>query len=72
MIATACNEIWDPDLEDIFKTEKSLLKLKIEDWPWMEDLVLESNKELQVQINHIVSPSKIFVHFMSSEKILKR
>ncbi|XP_039207442.1 RING finger protein 17 [Crotalus tigris] len=72
MIATAYNEIWDPDLEDIFKTEKSLLKLKIEDLPWMEDLVLESNKELQVQINHIVSPSKIFVHFMSSEKILKR
>ncbi|KAG8136903.1 hypothetical protein E2320_005493 [Naja naja] len=69
---TPYNEIWDPDLEDILKTEKTLLKLEIEDLPQMEDLVLESNKELQVQINHIVSPSKIFVHFMSSEKILKR
>ncbi|ETE73653.1 RING finger protein 17, partial [Ophiophagus hannah] len=72
MIVTPYNEIWDPDLEDIFKTEKSLLKLEIEDLPQMEDLVLEINKELQVQINHIVSPSKIFVHFMLSEKVLKR
>ncbi|XP_034265695.1 RING finger protein 17 [Pantherophis guttatus] len=72
MIVTPYNEKWDPDMEDIFKTEKFSLKLEIEDLPQMEDLVLESNKELQVQINHIVSPSKIFVHFMLSEKILKR
>lgn len=72
MIVTPYNEIWDPDLEDICKTEKSSLQPEIEDLPQMEDLVLESNKELQVQINHIVSPSKIFVHFMLSEKILKR
>lgn len=72
MIVTPYNEIWDPDMEDIFKTEKSSLKLEVEDLTQMEDLVLESNKELQVQINHIVSPSKIFVHFMLSEKILKR
>ncbi|XP_026530792.1 RING finger protein 17 [Notechis scutatus] len=72
MIVAPYNEIWDPDLEDMVKAEKSLLKFEIEDLRQMEDLVLESNKELQVQINHIVSPSKIFVHFMLSEKILKR
>ncbi|KAM6448641.1 RING finger protein 17 isoform 3-T5 [Liasis olivaceus] len=72
MITRPYNEIWDPSLEDIFKTERSLLKRENEDLPWTEDLVLECNKELQVQINHVVSPSKIFVHFTSSEKILKR
>ncbi|XP_063161871.1 RING finger protein 17 [Candoia aspera] len=72
IITRPYDEIWDPALEDIFKTETSLLKLENEDLPWMEDFVLECNKELQVQINHVVSPSKIFVHFMSSEKNLKR
>ncbi|XP_070605861.1 RING finger protein 17 isoform X2 [Erythrolamprus reginae] len=71
MVVTPYNEIWDPGMEDILKTDNSSSKLEIEDLTQMEDLVLESNKELEVQINHIVSPSKIFVHFMLSEKILK-
>lgn len=31
-----------------------------------------SKKELQARISHVVSPSKIFIQWLSSESILKR
>ncbi|XP_062983147.1 RING finger protein 17 [Elgaria multicarinata webbii] len=72
MTASCHNEVWDPALEETFeKATKDVLKPGKEDLSQSEDLRLDCNKELQVQINHIVSPSKIFVHFMSSEQILR-
>ncbi|KAF7251076.1 RING finger protein 17 [Varanus komodoensis] len=65
------NEVWDPALEEILKPERDALKPKEEDLSQYEELRLECNRELEVKINHVVSPSKIFVFFMSSEQILK-
>ncbi|XP_039354885.1 RING finger protein 17 isoform X6 [Mauremys reevesii] len=71
--ATEHNEVWDPAVEEIFETEtldifnsKNIKSLQ------NEDLQSLSNKELQVRISHVVSPNKIFVQWLSSEKLLKR
>ncbi|XP_039354888.1 RING finger protein 17 isoform X7 [Mauremys reevesii] len=70
--ATEHNEVWDPAVEEIFETEtldifnsKNIKSLQ------NEDLQSLSNKELQVRISHVVSPNKIFVQWLSSEKLLK-
>ncbi|XP_077197751.1 RING finger protein 17 isoform X2 [Paroedura picta] len=65
----AYSEVWDPPPE-VFKTEVEALSPGCGDLEQMEDLALECNKELQVRISHIVSPSKIFVHLPSAEKLL--
>ncbi|XP_061484603.1 RING finger protein 17 isoform X2 [Rhineura floridana] len=65
------SEVWDPTPEEVFKTEREDLKPGNDDLIQFEDLELDCSKELQVRIGHVVSPSKIFVHLMSSEQILK-
>ncbi|XP_066477339.1 RING finger protein 17 [Tiliqua scincoides] len=63
-------EVWDPTLEETFRTEGDVLKPGNVDLSQI-DLKLECNKELQVRISHVVSPSKIFVQLLSSEKYLQ-
>uniref|UniRef100_A0ABM5FWJ1 RING finger protein 17 isoform X1 n=1 Tax=Pogona vitticeps TaxID=103695 RepID=A0ABM5FWJ1_9SAUR len=65
------NEVWDPALEEILKKGRDVLQPENKVFSEFEDLELDCNKELQVRINQVVSPNKIFVQFMSSEKILK-
>ncbi|XP_030417159.1 RING finger protein 17 [Gopherus evgoodei] len=66
------NEVWDPALEEIFETETlGILNSKNTKSLQNEDLRSLSNKELQVRISHVVSPNKIFVQWLSSEKLLK-
>lgn len=64
-------EVWDPAPEETFSLERDVLRPENVDLSQI-DLRLESNKELQVRISHIVSPSKIFVQFLTSEKYLQR
>uniref|UniRef100_A0A8D0GWB4 RING finger protein 17 n=1 Tax=Sphenodon punctatus TaxID=8508 RepID=A0A8D0GWB4_SPHPU len=66
------NEVWDPSLAEILETEtgETLNSKEIESLQ-NEDLGLLPNKELQVQISHVVSPNKIFVQLLSSENVLK-
>ncbi|XP_060090816.1 RING finger protein 17 [Heteronotia binoei] len=64
------NEVWDPPPEDIFAREVGDLNPGCADLSQMEDLALECNKELQVQISRVVSPSMIFLHLLSAEKLL--
>uniref|UniRef100_A0A8D0GPR5 RING finger protein 17 n=1 Tax=Sphenodon punctatus TaxID=8508 RepID=A0A8D0GPR5_SPHPU len=70
--ATENNEVWDPSLAEILETEtgETLNSKEIESLQ-NEDLGLLPNKELQVQISHVVSPNKIFVQLLSSENVLK-
>ncbi|XP_019337531.1 RING finger protein 17 isoform X2 [Alligator mississippiensis] len=69
---TEHNEVWDPDLEEVSESIESKLfeALNIES---LQNHDLESlcNKELQVQISHVVSPHKIFIQRQSSENLLK-
>ncbi|XP_042317049.1 RING finger protein 17 isoform X2 [Sceloporus undulatus] len=65
------NEIWDPSFEEICKTKKTRLTCGNQDLSQFADVELVCNKELQVRINHVISPSRIFVHFMSLEPILE-
>ncbi|CAM4399724.1 RING finger protein 17 [Lepidochelys kempii] len=70
--ATKHNEVWDPSLEEIFETETlDILNSKNIKSLQNEDLRSLSNKELQVRISHVVSPNKIFVQWLSSERLLK-
>ncbi|XP_053165407.1 RING finger protein 17 isoform X2 [Hemicordylus capensis] len=71
IIIRSPSEVWDPTLEEIFKTEIEVLKPGYIDLSQMEDFGLVCNKELQVRISHVVSPSKIFAQLLSSEKNLK-
>ncbi|XP_042711080.2 RING finger protein 17 isoform X4 [Chrysemys picta bellii] len=70
--ATEHNEVWDSPLEEIFETETlDILNSKNIKSVQNEDLRSLSNKELQVRISHVVSPNKIFVQWLSSERLLK-
>ncbi|CAM9616376.1 unnamed protein product, partial [Bubo scandiacus] len=64
------SEIWDVPLEEIPET---LEALNLRDMKSVDerDFKSLSEKELQVRISHVVSPSKIFIQWMSSEGILK-
>ncbi|KFP49813.1 RING finger protein 17, partial [Cathartes aura] len=64
------NEIWDVPLEEIPETSEALNTIDME--PVDEgDFRSLSKKELQVRISHVVSPSKIFIQWLSSESTLK-
>nr|XP_056714862.1 RING finger protein 17 [Euleptes europaea] len=68
--AVTYNEVWDPPPNEAFANEMDVLSPGSTDLSQMEDLVLECNKELEARISHVVSPSKIFVHLQSAEKLL--
>ncbi|KAM6140971.1 LOW QUALITY PROTEIN: RING finger protein 17 [Pterocles gutturalis] len=68
--AATPNEIWDTPLEEIPETSKALNLTNMEPVD-EEDLKSLSKKQLQARISHVVSPSKIFVQWLSSESILK-
>ncbi|KAM7065857.1 RING finger protein 17 isoform 7-T8 [Acridotheres tristis] len=64
------NEIWDDPLEEVSKTSEALIPIDME--PVNEgDFRSLCNKELHGRISHVVSPSKIFVRLLSSERILE-
>ncbi|KAM6212191.1 RING finger protein 17 [Sarcoramphus papa] len=64
------NEIWDVPLEEIPETSEALNPIDME--PVDEgDFRSLSKKEIQVRISHVVSPSKIFIQWLSSESTLK-
>ncbi|KAM6384359.1 RING finger protein 17 [Alca torda] len=64
------SEIWDVPLEEIPETLEALDPIDVE--PVDEgDFKSLSKKELPARISHVVSPSKIFVQWPSSESILK-
>uniref|UniRef100_A0A8B9RZQ3 RING finger protein 17 n=1 Tax=Accipiter nisus TaxID=211598 RepID=A0A8B9RZQ3_9AVES len=64
------NEIWDVPLEEIPETSEALNPICME--PVDEgDFRSLSKKELQARVSHVVSPSKIFIQWLSSESILK-
>ncbi|XP_068786396.1 RING finger protein 17 [Struthio camelus] len=65
------SEIWDAPLEEIPETLENLNPVNLE---LLEEVDFRSlsKKELQVRISHVVSPSKIFVQWLSSESLLKR
>ncbi|KFQ76030.1 RING finger protein 17, partial [Phoenicopterus ruber ruber] len=64
------NEIWDVPLEEIPEASEALNPIDMERVD-EGDFRSLSNKELQVRISHVVSPSKIFIQWLSSESILK-
>ncbi|KAM9388352.1 RING finger protein 17 [Phaethornis superciliosus] len=63
-------EIWDVHLDGIFETSETLNPVGMESVD-EGDVKSLSKKELQVRISHVVSPSKIFIQWLSSESILK-
>ncbi|XP_072714017.1 RING finger protein 17 [Ciconia boyciana] len=64
------NEIWDVSLEEVPETSEALNHIDMESVD-EGDFKSLSEKELQVRISHVVSPSKIFIQWPSSESILK-
>ncbi|KAM7130860.1 RING finger protein 17 [Ciconia maguari] len=64
------NEIWDLPLEEVPETSEALNHIDMESVD-EGDFKSLSEKELQVTISHVVSPSKIFIQWPSSENILK-
>ncbi|KAM9300338.1 RING finger protein 17 [Morus bassanus] len=64
------NEIWDVPLEEIPETSEALNPIDMESVD-EGDFKSVSKKELQVRISNVVSPSKIFIQWLSSESILK-
>uniref|UniRef100_A0A8C3UDA9 RING finger protein 17 n=1 Tax=Catharus ustulatus TaxID=91951 RepID=A0A8C3UDA9_CATUS len=64
------NEIWDDPLEEISKTSEALIPMDVEA-VHEGDFRSLCNKELHGRISHVVSPSKIFVQLLLSERILK-
>ncbi|KAK4830949.1 hypothetical protein QYF61_014408 [Mycteria americana] len=64
------NEIWDVPLEEVPETSEALSPIDMESVD-EGDFKSLSEKELQVRISHVVSPSKIFIQWPSSESILK-
>ncbi|XP_062439832.1 RING finger protein 17 [Rhea pennata] len=68
--AVGPSEIWDTPLEEVPETPENLNPINVE--PLEEvDFRSLSKKELQVRISHVVSPSKIFIQWLSSEGLLK-
>ncbi|XP_071591260.1 RING finger protein 17 [Heliangelus exortis] len=63
-------EIWDVQLDGISETSETLNPVGMESVD-ERDVKSLSKKELQVRIGHVVSPSKIFIQWLSSESILK-
>ncbi|KFP79160.1 PREDICTED: RING finger protein 17, partial [Apaloderma vittatum] len=63
------NEIWDLPLE-VPETLESLNPIDLESVD-EGDFKSLSQKELQATVSHVVSPSKIFIRWLSSECILK-
>ncbi|KFR17465.1 RING finger protein 17, partial [Opisthocomus hoazin] len=64
------NEIWDDPLEEIPETSEALSPVDLESVD-EGDYKSLCKKELQVRISHVVSPSKIFIQWLSSESVLK-
>ncbi|KFP35335.1 RING finger protein 17, partial [Chlamydotis macqueenii] len=64
------NEIWDVPLEEIPETSEASNPIDMQSVD-EGDFKLLSKKELQVRISHVVSPSKIFIQWLSSESVLK-
>lgn len=64
------NEIWDV-LEEIPEASEALNPMVMEPVDEGDFKSLFKN-ELQGKISHVVSPSKIFVQWLSSETVLKR
>ncbi|XP_030333146.1 RING finger protein 17 [Strigops habroptila] len=64
------NEVWNVPIEEIPDTSEALNPIDMESMD-EADFRLLCNKQLQVRISHVVSPSKIFVQCLSSESILK-
>ncbi|XP_060129818.1 RING finger protein 17 isoform X2 [Zootoca vivipara] len=71
MITKSHHEVWDPTPEELFKAHRDNLQPGNEESIQFEGTELDCSKELQVRISHVVSPSKFYVHLMSSEQILK-
>nr|XP_028582096.1 LOW QUALITY PROTEIN: RING finger protein 17 [Podarcis muralis] len=71
MITESRHEVWDPTPEELFKAHGNNLQPGNEEPIQFEGTKLDCSKELQVRISHVVSPSKFYVHLMSSEQILK-
>ncbi|KAK2519072.1 Rnf17 [Columba guinea] len=65
------NEIWDVPLVGIPETSEALNSSDMESVD-EGDFKSLCKKELQVRISHVVSPSKIFIQWLSSESVLKR
>ncbi|KFQ47964.1 RING finger protein 17, partial [Nestor notabilis] len=68
--AVGPKEIWSLPIEEIPETSEALNPIDVESMD-EADFRLLCNKQLQVRISHVVSPSKIFVRCLSSESILK-
>ncbi|KAM9566096.1 RING finger protein 17 [Guaruba guarouba] len=68
--AVGPNEIWNVPIEEIPKTLEALNPVDMESTD-EADLRLLCNQQLQVRVCHVVSPSKIFVRWLSSECVLK-
>nr|XP_021141947.1 RING finger protein 17 [Columba livia] len=64
------NEIWDVPLVGIPETSEALNSSDMESVD-EGDFKSLCKKELQVRISHVVSPSKIFIQWLSSESVLK-
>ncbi|XP_074938838.1 RING finger protein 17 [Phalacrocorax aristotelis] len=64
------NEIWDVPIEEISETSEALNPIELEsvDEGYFKSLC---KKELQARISNVVSPSRIFIQWLSSESILK-
>ncbi|KFW12248.1 RING finger protein 17, partial [Fulmarus glacialis] len=69
-IAVWTNEIWDVPLEEIPETLETSNPIDMESVD-EGDFKSLLKKELQVRVSHVVSPSKIFIQWLSSESILK-
>ncbi|XP_035182685.1 RING finger protein 17 [Oxyura jamaicensis] len=65
------NEIWDVPVEETAENLKDLNPINTRSLEEERDFRSLSKKEVQVRISHVVSPSKIFIQWLSSESILK-
>uniref|UniRef100_A0A669Q7F0 RING finger protein 17 n=1 Tax=Phasianus colchicus TaxID=9054 RepID=A0A669Q7F0_PHACC len=63
-------ETWDTSLEEIPEKLRALNPVNMKDLD-SQDFRSLSKKELQVIISHVVSPSKFFIQWLSSESKLK-
>ncbi|XP_032063300.1 RING finger protein 17 [Aythya fuligula] len=65
------NEIWDVPVEETAENLKDLNPINMRPLEEERDFRSLAKKELQVRISHVVSPSKIFIQWLSSGSILK-
>lgn len=65
-------EIWDVPVEEAAENLEDLNPVNVRPLEEEGDFRSLAKKELQVRISHVVSPSKIFIQWLSSESILKR